>query len=153
MATATTFQPQIRVQVQIPVSATSQLFTVNSQKYEILRFDEGRGINLAQTRAMAESMKGRRMLTLKEADKIKEDSESNTAFRKALRPGNSGYLSDLESERRSWYPFLSYPIGDNPLTIGYGNPVGPHTALILKVTNEAAAQRENAKEFRRKEQK
>jgi hypothetical protein len=78
----TAAQPETTARLPVPIGQP-QTFTVNGQTYEILRV-EGKGPILAQTIAMAKSMEGRQTLTLKEAREIRDDSESNTAFRNAL---------------------------------------------------------------------
>jgi hypothetical protein len=120
-----------------------ETFTVNNQKtYEILRF-EGKGPTLAQTIAIAKPMRGKQMLTLKEAMEITGGIESNTAFRKALRPGEWGYVRDPESEGRSWAAYLGHDGVNRRLCAGDNfGPEGTSRVLILKVESKAPATQE-----------
>jgi hypothetical protein len=149
--TATAHQPETRAQLPVPIGQP-QTLTMKGQTYEILRF-KGKGPNLAQTIAMAESMQGKQMLTLKEAREITGDSESNLAFRNALWPGEWGYVRDPESEAQSYAPCLQYSSLNGRLySLYYFRPASASRVVILKVTSEAAAPQETAGELR-KEQK
>jgi hypothetical protein len=136
--------------VLLPGSTGFTIFTVKGQEYEIHRFLEGKGPNLTQTIAMAESTKGKQMLTLKEAREIRDDSESTATFRNALRPGEWGYVRDQESEARSFAAYLGHNSGGRRLYAGgYGRPDDASRVVILKVTSEAAAPQEVAGELRK----
>jgi|GEM_PF-3268447 hypothetical protein len=142
MANRTVAQPATRA--QLPVSTGSETFTVKGQRYEILRF-EGKGPTLAQTIAIAESMQGKQMLTLKEARAIIDDSESNAAFRNALNPGEWAYIRDQEAEGLSCASCLDHD-GDYGMLYA-GDCCMPDVAsqvVILKVTSEAGAKPEQS---------
>jgi hypothetical protein len=142
------------VQLSLPVPiGQPQTLTVKGQAYEILRFG-GKGPNLEQTIAMAESMQGKQMLTLKEAREITGDIESNTAFRNAINPGEWGYVRNPETEERSFAACLDHNRADRRLyAFIYFWPASASRVVILKVTSETAAPQEIAGELRKEEQK
>jgi hypothetical protein len=146
--TATAHQPETKAQLPVPIGRP-QTFTVKGQAYEILRFSEGKGPNLAQTIAMVEPMQGRRMLTLKEAREIIGDGKSNAAFRNALRPDEWGYVRNPESEACSYAACLGRAAGGWRLYAHVYWPDYASPVVILKVTSEAAAPQEVAGELRK----
>jgi hypothetical protein len=145
---------QVGVQLSLPVpTGQPQTLTTKGQAYEILRF-KGKGPTLAQTIATAESTKGKQMLTLKEAREIRDDSESNAAFRNALWPGEWGYVRDLEAEEQSFAACLDHNCADRRLyAVDCYRPDYASRVVILKVTSEAAAPQGVAGELRKEEQK
>jgi hypothetical protein len=142
MANITALQP---VKVQSAESTRSEPFTVNGQKYMIIRFSEDMKRNLAQTIAIAKGMERKRMLTLKEAREIIGDSESNAAFRNALRPGEWSYVRDPESEA----PSCAACLGHNGVlrelyAVNYYGSDFASPVVILKVTGRVAAAQSGA---------
>lgn len=145
-----TIASQPETKAQLPVPKEPVTVTVKGQKYQILRF-EGKGPNLAQTIAIVESMQGKQMLTLKEAREIIHDrGELNTAFRKALKPCEWGYVRDPESEARSFGAYLNYGSVRGGLH-AYDNskPTDASIVVILKVTSGAPAAQEIADRLRK----
>jgi hypothetical protein len=147
-----TKQGSVQLPLPVPIGQP-QTFTVKGQTYEILRF-KGKGPTLAQTITIAESMQGKQMLTLKEAREIRDDSESNAAFRNAINPGEWGYVRDPEAEERSSAAFLVHYSADRRLYAIYDyRPDDASRVVILKVDSKAPAPQEVAGELRKEEQK
>jgi hypothetical protein len=145
-------KPRSGTRAQLPVSTSSEALIVKGQIYVILRFPYGIGPNLAQTISMVEPMKGRRMLTLKEAREIRDDSESNTAFGHALWPGEWGCVRDPKSEGRSQVAYLLHSKGSGGLCADvYCKPYEFSRVVILKVTSEAATQQDIAGKLRKEQ--
>jgi hypothetical protein len=145
MGKTTTLQPETRAQLPVPIG--SETFAVKGQRYEILRF-KGKGPNLEQTIAIAKSMQGRRMLTPAEAKKISDDrGELNTTFRNILKPDESGYVSDPQTEQLSYGTWFGHISGI--LFIACGMPSAVSSVVILKVTSEATAPRDIAVKLRK----
>ena len=75
------------------------------------------------------------MLTLDEARKIKDNSESNSAFRKVLKPGDWTYLRDPEPEKMGMTAYLLTGSSGGLVTVGhYGFDNNPSPVLVLKET-------------------
>jgi hypothetical protein len=127
---------------QRPTPATSETLIVKGQAYEILRFREGAGPNLAEAIEIAGSRAGKRMLTYNEACEIKENSESSAAFKTALGPGKWSFVRNQESEPKSLASYLLSERDTKELHVG--DDSGPDFAswvIILKsVDGEPPAQ-------------
>jgi hypothetical protein len=93
---------------QLPESTESEILTVNGKTYEILRFPGNEGPNLEQTKAMAAGIKGKKMLTIRDAKEIMMDYSSKTAFEKVLKEGESAYVRNPRSEKESRATMLSH---------------------------------------------
>jgi hypothetical protein len=131
--------------IPLPKEISTQTITIKDQMYTILRFAEGKGVNFAQTIAIAKA-RGKDMLTSDDARKIMDDQESKTAFKSALGPGDDCYI--LHSEKR---PFLGAHFGhvtgtdecfdvidtvirpDNPAYVVILKEIGSSEAAITKI--------------------
>ena len=82
----------------LSVPTNRETFTANGKTYELLRFAEG--LNLQQAISLAAGM-NREMLTRKEAREIRDNDESNSEFRRHLKPGEWAYVRYPELESRS----------------------------------------------------
>ena len=134
---------------RLPVPTSSATFTLNGQTYLILKFPEGKGPDLEQTEEMARMNHGK-LITCQEAKRIQGpdgaprtlDSREwgiqstygpNEAFRKALEPGEWGYLSDPECTPPSYVSYLIHYIDFNVLFILKCLPNRPSRAVLLKL--------------------
>lgn len=84
---------------ELPVSISSGVFTASGNKYELLRFDEGKGPTLSESNQIA-NLRRREMLTSNDLEKIMENRGSNIVFRYALKPEEYGYVRDKELEKQ-----------------------------------------------------
>jgi hypothetical protein len=85
-------------------------------------------------------MKGRELLTLQEARKIRDEDESNAAFKNTLKPGEWGFVRDSEVEARSRAAYLDlYRDGRRLFVNDYGRPDDAARVVVLKVVGSEAA--------------
>ncbi len=96
--------PSVRARQIQPVSTDH--FTANGQRYAVLRFAEGSGMNLQQTIDFAAGRKGQELLTLDEVRAARDDTDSNIAFTRALEPEEWSYVRDQGAESRSRAAYL-----------------------------------------------
>ena len=125
---------------QQPVPTSREVFTANGKTYAKLTFPEG--LNLKQVIDATEGMKteGWAMLTRTKAREIRDNPESNTAFKNALKEGEWTYVRDPEAESRSLAAYLCHYGFDWTLCVnGYGWPDYVSRVVVLEKTGSEAA--------------
>lgn len=118
-----------------PKPICAQEVAVNDQTYKILRFSQGSGPTLAQTKAIAEEL-NMTMLTFQEAIKIGHSPESRSILAKATSDG---------------YAYIDNPKGPNTIsyteeswtTSLFTNTNIAVSAIILKCSNCKSDSEEN----------
>ena len=115
-------------------------FAVRGREYTVLRYPKGEDLSPARTRAIAKSMRGKRLLTAGEAREMVSDYELNAAFIRVLQPGEWGYtragrLGFLGSLLRSGE--RGHESGMNDIGVS-SHPDGSPTVVIIKETAWAA---------------
>lgn len=79
-------------------SIETQTFEVRQNLFMIVRYPEGKGPNLQQTKNSVSRRKGKQMLTIEEARFLLGDSESRAAFGNYMLDREWGYLLDPQAE-------------------------------------------------------
>ena len=121
----------------LSVPTNRETFTANGKTYELLRFAEG--LNLQQAISLAAGM-NREMLTRKEAREIRDNDESNSEFRRHLKPGEWAYVRYPELESRSLAACLDhYRFYWRLVVDGYYGPNDVSRVVVLNGTGSEAA--------------
>jgi hypothetical protein len=137
-------------QRQLPVPISREIHTVKGITYE--KFVFSTALNFKAAVEFAESMKeqGYKMIEIKMAREIRDDSESNASFRKVLNGGEWTYIHDEKSESRSlaaylvrnWFSWWVY-VGDD-----YGPDKRSQVVVLEKTGGEAGTSQEQPRFLR-----
>ena len=148
---------EVQPEVQPPVLASKRSLTLaNGQTYDILRY-KGRGPNLEETMAILNEMRENgievEMLTHEEANEIRDNKKSNSAFTKGLGLGEWGYV--LNSESKESYPATvlgNYKGGRYGIdVVPWPSNIAARVVILKHLNSEATAPKTNSKSFIRLE--